>query len=140
MSKAKFYDTSLPLKERQESFLNATIEYYGKDPSKFRCLDDYLGCRYRPIENTETKGCAIGRYLNCDTQISLDAIGAIDDVYLDSKENLLPEWMRDLGENFLMDVQTLHDTNAYWNDSGLSSKGKDWANHIKKRIKNGYTK
>lgn len=45
----------------------------------------------------------------------------------------LPIWMQDLGEEFLKEVQMLHDSDDYWCIGGLSENGAKQYNNIAKR-------
>ena len=45
----------------------------------------------------------------------------------------LPTWMQDLGQDFLYDVQRLHDLKNYWSDKGLSSDGLKFVEIIKQK-------
>lgn len=140
MSKAKFLDTSTPLKDRRRSFLRSTIEHFGRDPKNNRCEHPLRGCKYEPNEDSKSKGCAIGRFLDTKTQIALDVIGDIQEIYSEDHASLLPDWMRDLGEDFLFDIQELHDGGSYWGEVGLSKDGERQVKFIRKRINQDYVK
>jgi len=141
MSKAKFLDTSLPLKDRQRSFLKSTIEHYSRNPKKYRCTSAIRGCKYSPYIGT--KGCAIGRHISPNLQTKLDGIGGISEIYDSGSEMFLPEWMRDLTRDFLDHIQQLHDDDGYWSCNeatyGLTKSGERHIKKIRIKITNGYT-
>jgi len=45
--------------------------------------------------------------------------------------DVLPLWMREMGQDFLADVQRLHDGPAKWNTEGLSADGIKFVTWIK---------
>lgn len=107
----------------KKEFLEDTIAYYSEDVNR-RCIKG-TKCLYSPLNADKkgiSKGCAIGRHLDEELQLTLDDADytAVDgDEVFDS----LPTWMQDLGQDFLYDVQRLHDLKNYWSDKGLSSDG-----------------
>lgn len=93
-------------------------------------------CLYSPAhENTE--GCAIGRWLPPDLQRKLDITGNVLDL---RAFNSLPEWMIDLGRDFLYECQVLHDTLNCWCETGLSVDGERKFNEIVNKYVNKYAK
>lgn len=99
-------------KNKQQAFnmLQDTINYYYNKPEKI-CARKGL-CLYTPIKEIEhlTAGCAIGRYLPKELTLSLDEFESSvnsDEIFLN-----LPEWMQDMGKDFLGSLQDLHDRSA----------------------------
>lgn len=118
----------------REEFLLDEIEYYSSNVKK-RCINS-IGCFYSStnVGNSDiSEGCAIGRHLEpelrkkIDEQFSLSDIlpaGESSSVRNDVIFNQLPEWMKELGQDFLVKCQRLHDLSTYWDESGLSPEGK----------------
>lgn len=75
-------------------------------------------------------GCAVGRLVSDkDLCYKMDSL---DDSSIYHVFSLLPEDVRELGKGFLSVVQELHDTNVYWNENGLTSRGMENYDDIKK--------
>jgi hypothetical protein len=118
--------------ESKEAFLLDTLEHY----SEFdRCKNDKSGCYYSPerlkkeggYDDSNTKGCAIGRHLTPELQMELDNLllskflgtgVSTNDVF-----DKLPEDMKGLGQDFLRDVQDIHDDDRYWSGRSISDIG-----------------
>lgn len=110
----------------KEEFLLDTIKYYSEDTLR-RCVENGM-CTYSgKTLNKNSDGCAIGRWLNEEVRLELDALDNIP-VHDDLVYNKLPEWMRNFGKDFLENVQCLHDYDGHWNESGLSQLGNDRVN------------
>lgn len=125
-------------------FLNDTIRYYNEDTNR-RCVD-HNNCYYSPNscgKQDISEGCAIGRFLDADTKklfdrVQGDSFCGIKGI-LDSKKSrikLLPIWMQGFDPDFLLAVQALHDTDAYWDKDGLTEFGLQRVNNIKKEYIN----
>lgn len=109
------------IKERQSQFLYDTIHHYN---SNNRCVDDIGQCYYHPTSKN-TKGCAIGRHLAKKLAKQMDN-GEFGVPSMRSNPNIferLPVWMKEMGRDFLMEVQSLHDGLPYWDGNGLSGAG-----------------
>ncbi len=124
------------IQDRQKAFLEDTIKYFN---SLNRCEKERENsksalCIYSAIDEVKT-GCAIGRWLEPDLAKSLDDSEgystAVDDYLI---FNSLPEWMRNLDQKFLFEVQRLHDSSNFWNNSGISSDGETQANLIREKF------
>lgn len=113
------------LKEKQLDLLNETISFFNLGN---RCIgsDSSTACFYY-YEGKE--GCAIGRKIE-DKELckSLDKEGAVTRNYV---FNLLPDNLKELGQDFLINVQGLHDTISFWTKTGLSEKGEEKVIEIK---------
>ena len=113
----------------EQEYLEDTVKYYSKDPNKLRC--EYVGsCTYSSGEKGVV-GCAIGRKLTKKNREYFDrqymnGIAIEDILNLDSDKKLLPVWMRNMKDTFLIGLQTLHDAEDCWDDKGLSKSGKQY--------------
>ena len=112
----------------REEFLLDMLEYYCVDPFNRRCASyDDGQCKYYPTHEG-TEGCAIGRHLSPELAKKLDRYtssytsASIDQVDI----TLLPNKLRLLGIEFLANVQNLHDTAEFWEEKGLSLRGKKY--------------
>lgn len=115
----------MSIKARRRAFLNKTIKYYnitnrgvGKN-----------GCSYEA-------GCAIGRFLPkelCDKLDHASKVNGSVSIKRVPKElwNEIPFNIRELGREFLGNVQNLHDIDYYWNNTGLTESGLDCVKVIK---------
>lgn len=86
------------------------IDYYWGKPER-QAVTDKLDDRGLPMctyKKTETsKGCAIGR--NVDDEIKEKLAEFNYGVSSPRTFGLLPKWMKDLGQEFLIAVQNVHD-------------------------------
>lgn len=112
----------------QEQFLLDTVEYYSTDTNR-RCVSSNNGgCKYSPVNAHKegiSEGCAIGRHLSPELQLKLDNRVGGTSVAYDGIFEQLPEWMKELTQDFLRKIQSLHDSDEYWNEKGLSLNGKE---------------
>lgn len=76
-------------------------------------------------------GCAVGRLIPdkslCE-KMDASLNSAVD---CDFVQNLLPKDVKELGKDFLADLQCLHDRSDSWDHSGLSESGLEYWNSIK---------
>lgn len=105
------------LDERRFAFLKETVQFYnlGNRATTLRGT-----CLYKETETSP--GCAIGRFLPHDGKFDLDKICGVK--YAVSIGSQLPVWMMEMGIEFLAAVQSVHDFNDHWTDTGLSEIGK----------------
>lgn len=76
----------------------------------------YGSCSYSHSVNG---GCAIGRRVSLSCSVQLERIGGdVNHVF-----HHLPDWMKNLGLNFLLSIQWLHDGYTFWTETGLSEAG-----------------
>jgi hypothetical protein len=75
-------------------------------------------------------GCAVGRLVSDKTLCY--KMDNLDDSSFYHVFSLLPEDVRELGKDFLSVVQEFHDTKVYWNENGLTSRGMENYDYIKK--------
>ena len=93
--------------------LNDAIAYYWGKPERF-CVDDVGKCKYYPPTGSQSDGCAIGRFLEPELARKLDNQEDYKSgVSSDNIFQQLPSWMKDLGQDFLTDLQFLHDSKYF---------------------------
>ena len=119
-------------------FLEDTVKYFSEDVSR-RCVEMQNGrvirCTYTPQNKNQT-GCAIGRFQTPKAQKICDnnrnsGVNSICEIRCreDVKE-LLPEWMLNIDQYILGQVQLLHDHQPFWNEKGLTTLGKAKVEYI----------
>ena len=109
--------------------MEETIKHYNANN---RCYNGER-CLYSPIEG-KSEGCAVGRHI-ADKQLckDLDA-GKFANCFGISSNAVfeaLPQELKDLGQDFLGDIQSLHDTATWWNATGLTYEGIVKVNKLK---------
>ncbi len=120
--------------EKMLEVLEDTKDFYSKDPSK-RGLDGEKSCVF--IEEESGNKCAVGRYLAPTALKKLIESGELNGGVDEAREvssktsliNILPQ-------EFWCNLQRFHDINAYWNEKGLTRKGRLEYSLIKSTIKN----
>ena len=142
----KFENLELPLKERREAFLNDLVNHYN---TSNRCTSEDGFCYYYPGHSpNNTEGCAIGRHLMFDkydgnpmdlnhdlTSIRYGQGAGIAVVFDNSVfKPLMPEWLRDLGKDFLISCQFLHDVDDHWNSDGMTHEGECTVARVRETI------
>lgn len=109
------------IKRRQE-LLNDTINHYN---SNNRSSSISGQCYYYPVSD-KSEGCAIGRLIK-DKELCKDfGCRNLSDVF-----EQIPNELQELGKEFLMELQNLHDLKENWNENGLSENGKEQAEFIR---------
>ncbi len=124
--------TQAEIRVKRKELLEETIGFFNTDKL---CRSDDGGCFY----HMEGKaGCAIGRKLSVELAKELDVIGnehdgdsGVTEEYIFEK---LPFELQELGGNFLSSIQDLHDNKYYWDENGLTEKGKGMAQIIQKNF------
>lgn len=91
-------------------------------------------CSYNPENPKILPGCAIGMYLDIKTAKKLDEIGDIQTVFDTESTSLLPDWMINLGEDFLFIIQSFHDCSTNFTETGISILGLDNIKYICKEF------
>jgi hypothetical protein len=116
----------------REEFLLEGVKYYTEDTNR-RCASTQEGCFYSPKKAGKggiSKGCMIGYHLDACLQEKLDNLDKedmdLEGTGVDEKEifKLLPDWMKELGQDFLIDTQSLHDKAQNWGVNELTWVGK----------------
>ncbi len=102
------------------ALLNETAAHYKN--SNRAINPDNVGfaprCMY---ETPDGKQCAIGRKVpDLALRIKMNSEGGIR---FNRAWQLLPEELRDYGQDFLASVQNFHDCDDHWDDEGMSAKG-----------------
>lgn len=114
-------------------FLEDTVAYYSEDVNR-RCRGA-VNCYYSPKNADKigiSEGCAIGRHLKDSLKEKLDDTeeSGVNTTVIFNK---LPKKLRQLGQDFLTDIQILHDLQVYWNSKGLTKAGKEYYKAIKQK-------
>lgn len=118
----------------RKQILEDTIKYYSEDTNR-RCVTEY-GCFYNPIRVNKkgiTDGCAIGRLIPQRLRAKLDKFDGATGVIEYKIFQELPKKIQNLGQDFLVELQILHDNNSYWDDGGLTEKGEKVVTEMKRR-------
>lgn len=118
------------IKERQLAFLEETANHYNKDNRS----SDKTGCYYSPKTKGlvgKSQGCAIGRKLSEELAVELDKKCLNHGVNSQKVFNLLPKEVQELGMDFLVIIQTLHDVDYNWDENGLTGTGESNVKKIK---------
>lgn len=121
------------LKAKRLAFLEETAAFYNLGN---RCFNESGLCQYFVGGKA---GCAIGRHIQNKTlcrrldKLEDGSIQAIHDEAFPIYQKL-PEKLRELGIQFLVLMQDLHDEASYWDENGLSRSGKDRIKFIKQVI------
>jgi hypothetical protein len=91
--------------ETREELVQDAINYYWGKPER-QCFvkGSTTMCSYLPSETSE--GCAIGRLVELEVAKKLEKENkALDE----DSFNLLPQWLKKMGQGFLMNIQMIHD-------------------------------
>jgi hypothetical protein len=94
--------------------------------SQNRAVDKSLACRF-----SGEFGCGVGRLIeDKDLCARLDSLGGEAGVCNQLVFEQLPDNVKELGQNFLLDLQKLHDGGHYWTPNGLSDDGNDFMTRL----------
>lgn len=123
------------------NILNETVEYYSENIQK-RAVSSWrtASCSYvAPNGNT----CAVSRLLSNKGRIKAheayegESAEAIPTTFFQKKYIKLFKFNENVMYNFLCQLQTLHDTNCYWqNEIGLTKDGEDMVEEINSYLNN----
>ena len=112
------------IKKKRKALLDETAAHFNLNnrSTEFPTII-YQRCIYSGV------GCAIGRKIEdkelCKKLDQSDPFmskgSAVSNDYI---FNQLPDHLRELGQDFLVDLQRLHDFAENWNENGLSGQGK----------------
>lgn len=121
------------LQQKRLELLDETANHYNINNRCAGKIKELYSCRYHPKSlglEGKTEGCAIGRKVGRSLALKLDLKGG------DAEEifNLLPKKLQELGDEFLMELQNLHDKKANWNKKGLNREGRKEYTSIKKKF------
>ena len=107
----------------KEEYLLDMLEYYTPDPTNRRAIFG-TACVYKPTQTSD--GCAIGRRLPLEVVDKIPFMATVKHIIPLAKKLNIPNWMVNLGTDFLYSVQRLHDFKDNWNSrSGLSYHGRN---------------
>lgn len=108
----------MTLKEKRLAFLNDTVAFYNSNNRSVK----HGHCLYHNPDDGNS--CAIGMRIEdkrlCAKFDSLTDSGVSEEFVF----NLLPSDLKLLGQEFLYNIQKLHDCSSNWEDEGLSEYGK----------------
>ena len=115
--------------QQMQDILKETVDYYRKDPENRRSVDKDGSCQYTWGNNH----CAVGRYLKPEYQREnwLSNGESVNELCEDSDEGewnidwCLREEVQGLDTGFWVNLQDMHDTMSYWNEKGLTDRGKE---------------
>lgn len=112
------------VKQKRKEFLEDTWKYYAEDVSR-RAIEGNK-CKYKTEDGRK---CAIGRHMTYDKyDPSIEGNG----ITLGGVAMLIPNDILNLGLDFLVRIQLLHDCNDNWNDHGLSDHGENVVGEIER--------
>lgn len=112
------------LKQKRKEFLEDTWQYYAEDVSR-RAIEGILSdvtkscCKYK---TSDGRKCAIGRHI---PDSSYDFYIEGQNIIGGQLDGIIPATISALGNEFLQEVQQLHDCNDNWYKLGLSSLGEE---------------
>ena len=129
------------IQSKKIAVLNETVAYYSENTLR-RCIMDNGTCFYSGSKNelTESGGCAIGRLLSkelsnlLDNEFTFNKYKGNGGCGTKAIFKKLPLEIQDYGENFLRELQTLHDNNVFWRVNDLTIDGKKYVRDIKHKI------
>lgn len=126
------------LKKARLAFLKDTVDFYSADPEGRRSMDkEGETCRYRSnLKKDAPRRCAIGRWIPDENYVRTMDSGddtSFPDV-VEQFPNMLPENIRALGDDFLWNVQRLHDEPFNWDEDGLTKCGLEEVIYIKDKV------
>lgn len=118
------------IKARQLALLEDTMQAY----TLYTRAKDFNGCVYFPTEHSV--GCAIGRCLPRNSELlsiewQENARRYDQNTGIQYVLDKCPLWIQEMNNEFLTQLQALHDSSVCWNEFGLSDAGKLQANRIK---------
>lgn len=129
-----FINPNQPVEEQRAAFLDEAIEFYKHNPRG----KNELGESVYQYQNSR---CIIGRWLNLDREdLSKNpSVAWLYYQYQDELDSPIPEWLFDLGVDFLANVQVLHDAEHYWSansysGNNLTDAGQIHINSIKSKF------
>lgn len=125
----------------KSEILNETIQYYSEDTNRRAVKRTTDGTLLNCMYNTENGNhCAIGRCLkDKHKEKGLDFKGNHEDAWglnemYGMLDNILEEKYHGHVLEFWEMLQNLHDTDANWNEHGLTLEGEEYVQNIKSRF------
>ena len=111
----------MDIKERQLAVLEDTVKHYNSTNRS----QDGLSCVYYPTDKSE--GCAVGRLIKNKELCNTLGSRSVSTAFVH-----LPKEVKELGVEFLTDLQSLHDTAPFWDADGLTISGEGFVTQIKR--------
>ena len=117
------------IKDKMFKILKDTRDWYAEDPKGRRSLDKDGNCLFTWGKNH----CAVGRYMQ-ETFQQEDWVQnneSVNELCNDSPgigyniDWCLREEVQGLDTGFWVNLQDMHDTMSYWNEKGLTDRGKE---------------
>lgn len=120
----------MKLSKTRTELLRNTVKRYNKNN---RATYGSGQCAYLTKDG---KRCAIGAEISKKKAKLLESNVLGHGTGVEEYENfeVLPKRLRDMGQEFLMGIQDLHDTVSYWNEKGLSEDGETRVKEICKEF------
>lgn len=117
------------LQQKQLALLNETLAHYNSTNRSVGAVQQE--CKYY---SNDTTGCAIGRLIE-DKELCKKLDNLVHSSVNDSEVwKLLPESVKQYEQSFLDSLQSLHDTDVFWNEFGVTSKGESMVNAMKEKF------
>lgn len=123
----------MTIQEKRKALLDETVKYYSEDTTR-RCVNGR--CFYSPknANNSNSEGCAIGRKISPELQLRLDR-QEFTGINITDNYNMLPDELKELGKDFLTELQSLHDDGRLWHGvTGLTEQGQNRVKWIEKEF------
>lgn len=123
--------------------IEETVNFYSEDPSR-RATDGRGGCLY--YDSDTGKMCGLGRCMLEDflieNHVNLNQTGSVseglllelEDIHKMTLDDALKPEYRGHDLDFWDGIQTFHDMPDYWNEQGLTEKGKQFINEWTKNL------
>lgn len=133
------YEQIPSIQIRRIEFLKDTISIYNENN---RAISSTGYCCYSVTNSSP--GCAIGRHLPKELAAELDmyAVSPTDGSFIPASvmqavfSGKIPNWMAEMGSNYLQAIQYLHDHTFHWNADGMTALGKAEVDSIIHKIEN----
>ena len=117
--------------------INETVAYYSKDVTRRGICKISGSCEYLTRDG---KMCAVGRCVK--EELNSDLSGSFNNLYNENKplseqerEDLFKDEYKGIPAGLWSNLQSLHDTNRFWNATGLSKDGKNFVKILKREFK-----
>ncbi len=117
----------------QRELLVSTVQFYTSENRG--TVPNSKACMYSKSDTSP--GCAIGRFLPENVQKIFDKpdngnyILGVEEIFENPDfVEMLPDWMLEIGEDFLSRIQSLHDSEFKWDSFGINNVGKTAVNLI----------
>lgn len=120
--------TQQQIKAKRLEILEYTVKYYSEDTKRRAVITEPLRmCMYLTKDGRK---CAVGRLLDKE-KINMSIVGSVHLLFRDKPE-FITEDMKLVGEEFLSELQDLHDISSYWDENGITDDGNKRVDIIKR--------